>query len=139
RDRRQLGERLDVDRALEIDDFPDRLAPGAPAPLIEFRLRGAAEIERHGCALQAQQEPALLLADTHGLLIAAHVPGREPVAQPTLRLAGQLDVRLGQADLFVQLAKQRLLERLALAHTALRKLPAAPPGPPAEEHITRAV
>ena len=88
---RQLGERLDVDRALEIDDFPYRLPAGAPSAT--DRIPAASVLPKSnatGVRLQAQQEPALLLPDAHGLLVAAHVPRRQPVAQPTRDLAEQL-------------------------------------------------
>src|SRR6185437_7028548 len=135
RDLRQFGERLDVDRPLEIDHFPHRLPPRRPAPLIELRLVGAAEIERDGLLFQSQQEPALLLPDAHGLLVATDVARRQPIAQPARALAHELDIRLAQADLLVQFAVQRLLQRLAFAYAALGKLPPASAGPATEKHL----
>jgi len=94
-----------------------------------------AEIESRFCALQPQQEPALLLADAHRMLVAADVARRQAVAQPTARMADELDLRLPEADLLIELAVQGLLGRLSGAHPALGKLPAAPAGAAAEEYL----
>src|SRR5579862_5258543 len=108
---RQLGERLDVYRPLEMNDLPHRLPPGRPAPLVELRLGGSQEIERHLGPLQAQEEPALFLADAHRLLLAADIPRGQSISQPAARLPNELDVHLGQPDLLVQLPVESLLER----------------------------
>src|SRR5882757_4847823 len=44
-ERRQFRQRLHVHRALEIDDFTDRLPVVDPAVLIELGLGGAPEVE----------------------------------------------------------------------------------------------
>ena len=106
-----------------------------PAILIELRFGGAREVEGGVRPSQPQQEPALLLADAHRLLIAPDVARREAVAQPAVRLPEQRHVRLGDADLLFELAVQCLFERLSAAHTALGKLPAAPTGAATEKHL----
>src|SRR6059058_4679185 len=78
---------------LEVDDFAHRLPVRRPAPLVEFRLAGAAEIETDVAPFRAQQEPALLLTDAHRALIAADVARRQAVPQPPGRLADELEAR----------------------------------------------
>src|SRR5580700_2550006 len=50
-------------------------------------------------------------------------------------MADELHLRLLEADLLLELAVQGLLGRLSGAHPALGKLPAAPAGAAAEEHL----
>src|SRR5256885_12246383 len=69
------------------------------------------------------------------MLVAADVARRQAVAQPIARMAEELDVRLFEADLLIELTVQGLLGRLSGAHPALGKLPAAPAGAAAEEHL----
>src|SRR6478672_2878131 len=130
----ELTERAHVHRALEVDDLAHRFPVRHPAPLVELRLAGAGKIEAH-LALEAQQEPALLLPGAQRLLVAPHVARRQAVAQPALGLPDELHVRLRDADLLVQFAKQRLLERLPAAQPALRELPALAPGAPPEKDL----
>src|SRR4029077_12546336 len=94
----------------------------------------AAEIEADLGALQAQQEPALLLADAHRMLIAPDVARRQPVTQPAVGVADEFHAGGGETDLLIELAVQGLLGPLSGAHPALGKLPAAPAGAAAEEH-----
>src|ERR1700730_12425324 len=105
----KLLERARIHRALEVDDFTHRFPVRGPAPLVEFRLTGVAEIEPDLGALQAQQEPALLLADAHRMLIAPDVARRQPVTQPAVGVADEFHAGGGETDLFIELAVQGLL------------------------------
>src|SRR5260370_25344015 len=131
----KLLERARIHRTLEVDDFQSRFPVRSPAPWVKFRLAGAAESEPDLGALQAQQEPALLLADAHRMLIAPDVARRQPVTQPAVRVTDEFHAQLGETNLFIELAVQGLLGRLSGAHSALGKLPAAPAGAAAEEHL----
>src|SRR6185437_495190 len=103
--------------------------------LVELRLIRAPEIEIHRLASQPEKEPALLLADAHRLLIAAHVARGQPVSQPASGVPEELDVGLLEPDFLIQLPEHGLLEALALTHATLRKLPAAPARAPPEEDL----
>src|SRR5690349_3866491 len=72
------------------------------------------------------------------MAIPPHVARGEPIVQPGGRLAEEHDIVAREADLLVQLAKERVLGLLAVAHAALGKLPAAAAGAPAEKHLPRA-
>src|ERR671937_42157 len=63
-ERRKLGERALIHGSLEVDDLAHRIPVVRPAPLIELGFIGPIERELRVVALQAQQEPALFLADT---------------------------------------------------------------------------
>src|SRR5246500_3865868 len=99
----QLGECPGVHGALEIDHFLHRLPVSRPAELIELRFAGMGEVEPGIVPFQAQEEPALLLADAHRLLVAPHVARREAIAQPAFGLTEEGHIRLGAPDLFLHL------------------------------------
>src|SRR5579862_7778741 len=127
-ERREFGERARVDRALEVDDLAYRLPPARPAPAVELGLIGPPEIEPHVIIRELQKKPALLLPDAQRLLVAADEARRQAVAQPPGGRADELDARAFDADLLGELAEDRLLGGLPLAHTALGKLPASAAG-----------
>src|SRR6185312_5900330 len=135
---RELQEGTLIHPTLEVDALFHRVPEARPPALVELRLIRAPEIKPHRLAAQPQKEPALLLADAHRLLVAAHVARRQPVAQPASGVPEELDISLNEPDLLVELAENGLLETLALAHAALRKLPAAAARAPAEEDLARA-
>ena len=71
-----------------------------------------------------------------GLLIAANVAGRQAVAQPAAGAPDQIDIRLRESPISSSSSRYSgLLERLARAHPALGKLPAAAAGLAAEKHL----
>src|SRR5580658_2492952 len=134
-ERGELGECARIHRALEVDDLAHRLPPGSPAPAIELRLAGPAEIEAHILRGESQQEPTLPLADAKRPLVAADVARGQPVAQPLARPAEELHAVAPDSDLLIELAEHGVLDLFPLAHPALRKLPATPAGPSPEKHL----
>ena len=111
-DGRELEKRARIDQAFEVNHFLDRLPVRSPAPLIEFGFIGLAKIELHVRTLQAQQEPTLLLPDTHRMLIPANVAGRQTVPQPASGAADKFDVISRHSDFFEQLGRMVDLDTL---------------------------
>jgi hypothetical protein len=135
----ELAQRAQVDPPLEIDHVVDRLPPVHPAPAVE--LGSIAAIEAHALLVghQPEQEPALLLADTHRLAVPPDIAPRQPVSQPAARRAEHADILPRQPDLLLELAEHRFPGALARQDPALRKLPAGAAGPPGPEDMTRVV
>ena len=106
--------------------------------MIEFRLISLAKVELHLRALQAQQEPTLLLPDAHRMLIPANVAGGQTVPQPAGGAADKFDVIPRHPDFFVQLAVSSVVEPLTEADTALGKLPTPSAGAAPEKNVALA-
>src|SRR5690606_37081770 len=119
----ELAECADVHLPLEIDDLLDRPPVIDPAIAVELGLLGHIEPEPLRGRDELQQEPALLLADAERPALPADIALRQPVPQPALRHADQLDVARLEPDLLAQLPKHRGLRALLGADAALRKLP----------------
>src|SRR5690554_6244531 len=123
--RPELGQRLHVDQAFEVDDLLDRAPVVDPAAAVELGLLRQIEAKPARVAIELQQEPALLLPDADWRALAADIFRRQPVAKPVARLADQLDVVPSEPDLLVQLSVHRRLGALVGLDAALRELPAA--------------
>src|SRR5690606_38828734 len=138
-ERTELRQRAHVDEPLEINDLLDRPPVVDPAAPIEFRLVREIEAKPLGVAVQLQQEPALLLADTERRLLAADVALRQAVAEPVLGLADERDVLRLETDLLAQLPVHRTLDALFRLDAALRELPPAAVPPSGNQHTPVAV
>src|SRR5437879_12115782 len=123
----QLGQRLAVHLALELDHRLERHPVLVPAPGVELRMAAGAQLDVAVAARHAQQVPDLLLAAVGaavGLARATRPPFRHFIAQPVARATEDADMRALQADLLLELAVHRLHRRLATLAAALP----APPG-----------
>src|SRR5579863_274625 len=132
-DRSQLGQGAHVDRALEVNHLTHGVPVGDPPELVEFGLWSATEVELHVLLLDSQQKPALLLSDAHGLLVAPHVLGGKPVAQPSRGLSQHHDVPARKPDLLIELAISSGFEALTGSNPPLGELPSPAPDLPAEK------
>src|SRR5882724_10655580 len=119
----ELGERVLVDLALEIDYRFQGYPVVVPAPRVEFRSVRGPQAHIALAPDQPQQEPDLLLPP----VIAAPIPF-EPlrghfVAQPIACPSQDLHMGGQQAHLFPQFAVHRLHRRFPDLDPALRELP----------------
>src|SRR3979409_1825687 len=119
----ELGERVLVDLALEIDYRFQGYPVVVPAPGVEFRSLRTPQAHIALAPDQPQQEPDLLLPS----IIAAPIPF-EPlrghfVAQPVACPSQDLHMGGQQAHLFPQFAVHRLHRRFPDLDPALRELP----------------
>src|SRR5690606_28355834 len=112
-----------VHPALEGDNLVRRVPVVHPGEAIEFRL--VTQVKAYAAAVgqQAQQEPALLLPDAHGLGALPDQVGRQAVAQPLAGPGHNLDVARPQADFLAQLAEGGRLRRFVPLYATLGKLP----------------
>lgn len=94
-----------------------------PAPVVEFGLIALVETEIVFVAKQAQEIPALFLADAEWLAIAANISFGETIAEPSLGTTQDLNLMRPQSHLLLQLAEQRILRGLVIVYAALGKLP----------------
>src|ERR1700688_1777525 len=124
-----------IDRALEVDHFPNGLPVVHPAPTVKFGFRGDIEAKIRIRPAQAQQEPALLLTQAERPHIVAQITLRQAVTQPMARAADDLHVLWRKANLLVELAIKRILGAFTATHATLGKLPAAPTRTAREKHL----
>lgn len=132
---RQLGQRLFVNRALELDHGIERHPVVAPTPGIELRLGRGAQADVAVAAGQPQQEPDLLLSLVGAAPLAAHPLFRNVVSQPVARAAEDAHMLGLKPDLLVQFAEHRLFGRFPLLDPALRELPGMFANPFAPENL----
>src|SRR3546814_15006209 len=110
-----------IDVALEIDHLVEWQPVVDPAPAIELRLVAGVEADRGLAGCQPQREPLLLLANADTATRSAQITLRQAISQPAGRHAEDLHIAGIQAELFVELTKQRLLGSFATLDAALRK------------------
>src|SRR5687768_4876028 len=94
-----------------------------PAPSIELRFDRTVQLYALLAAHEAQHKPYLLLTDAARQRMTSNEVPRQLVAQPIARGPDHLHVLRLESGLLPQLAKHRLLRRLASLNAALRKLP----------------
>jgi len=124
---REFLQCIAINCALKGDNRIDRVPVVDPLPIVEFR--GATGIKTYICRIAGhlQIKPALLLADTQRLgVFALHLFGNV-VAQPALGSLENFHIVGLEADFFVELAIECILDRLAVIYTALGKLPSLLP------------
>src|SRR5664279_4418904 len=131
----ELGERHLVDVALELDHEVERDPVVVPAPRVELRMVGGAQVHVAVAAGELEQEPDLLLAAIVAACVASDEVRRHLVAQPVARSRHDSNMVRGQPHLFVELAEHRLLGRLAVIDAPLRELPGMGSYPFAPEHL----
>lgn len=135
----ELTQGTPVDVALEEYDLARRPPIVDPAPVIELRMRCCGEIDARFPGNQAQQEPALLLADAHGAGASADESCRKAIIQPIPGFSDHFYVLGLQPRLFGEFAVQGIFRALIALNPALRELPsilAAAAGP---EHAARTI
>jgi hypothetical protein len=135
----QLGQRLPVHLALEVDHRLERHPVLVPAPGVELGLVAGAQLDVAVAPDHAQQVPDLLLPAVGAAPVAPHPFRRHLVAQPMTRAPEYADVIRRQADLLLELAVHRPLRRLAVLDAALGKLPRVLVDALAPEHLVAAV
>src|SRR4051812_18155740 len=135
----QFCQRLLVDVALEFDDRFERHPVIMPAPCIEFGLFVGAQLYVTVAGGHAKQEPDLLLAAIGATPVAAHPLVGNFVAQPLARATEDAHMIGLEPGLFFELAKHRLLGRLAVLDPALWKLPGMLVNALAPEHLVAGV
>src|SRR5882672_1470085 len=122
---RQVPELVDhglIDRPLERHDQTRQLSHLDPAPVVELAVM-AVEPDVAILAQEAHGEPLLALAAIAAAPGPSHDVRRQLVAEP-VGMLGQ-DLRLGGADLLLELAERRLARPLAAVDAALGHLPSA--------------
>ena len=136
---RELGEGHLVHTTLELDHGIERHPIVIPAPGVEFRMVGGAQIHVTVATHQAQQEPDLLLPAIDAARVFADEVLWHLVAQPVARAPDDLYMLDEQPHFFVQLAEHGLLGRLAVLDAALRELPRVRAQPFAPENLVAAI
>src|SRR5258706_12081912 len=119
----QLGERLAIDLALELDDRLHRDPVFVPAPGVELGLAVAAQLDVAVAPQHAQQVPDLLLSLVGAAPVAPDPFFGNLVAQPVAGAAEDAHVRGLEADLLLELAVHRLFRRFARFDASLGELP----------------
>lgn len=121
-----------VDPAFKENDVPDSLPIVQPHPIVKFGSGVTIEPDALLIRAQLQQEPDLLLADAYRTPTTPDQMPRQPIAQPPASPSQDRHIVLPETDLLVQLAVERVFNRLAILNTALGELPrvfAAAPSP----------
>src|SRR5471032_1146494 len=106
---RQLLQGALVHIALEFDHHVQRHPVLVPAPRVEFRMVGQAQVDVVVARAHAQQEPDLLLSAVVAADFTLDEMVRHLVAQPVARAADDFHMLLPQSDFLLQLAVHRLL------------------------------
>jgi len=119
----QFGQRHLVDVALEFDHDVQRHPVLVPAPGVELRVVGGAQVHVGVAPGELQQEPDLLLAAIVAAGVAADELVGDFIAQPVTRASHDPDMLRMQPHFLMELAEHRLLGRLAVLDPALRELP----------------
>src|SRR6185295_12452797 len=120
---------------LEFHHHVERHPILVPAPGVEFRMVGGAQVQVPVLPHELQQEPDLLLALVVATRVAADVPVRHLIAQPVTGTGDDAHMLGLQPHFFVQFPEHRLFGCLAPIDAALRKLPAVCAYALAPEHL----
>ena len=119
----EFGQRHFVDAALELDHDIERHPVVVPAPGVELRVIGGAQVEIPVVPDQLQQIPDLLLALVVTPCVTADEPIRHLVAQPVAGTGHDAHMLRMETHFLVQFPEHGLLGTFAAIDAALRKLP----------------
>src|SRR5690606_19330473 len=132
---RQLGQGHFIDTALELDDHVQGNPVVVPAPGIELRVVGGAQVQVPVLRHQAQQVPYLFLAPVVTARLPADETVRHFVAQPVAGPGHDGHVFRLEPDLFVQFPVHGLFGRFTPVDATLRELPGVGAYALAPEHL----
>src|SRR5437868_7006711 len=119
----ELGQRHFIDASLEFDHHVEWHPVVVPAPGVELRVVGGAQVQIPVVTGQLQQIPDLLLALVVAACVTADEPIRHLVAQPVTGTGDDSHMLRVETDFLMQFPEHGLLGTFAAIDAALRKLP----------------